>query len=66
MPPDEFDRPHDRLFRYAFERPEIAEGELRALLAAAPAELFEAYPVGNRVNSVKNDDAECLERVVET
>jgi Putative transposase, YhgA-like len=31
-PPDDFDRPHDTLFRYAFERPEIAEGELRALL----------------------------------
>ena len=31
-PPDNFDRPHDRLFRYAFERPEIAEGELRTLL----------------------------------
>src|SRR5688572_29437175 len=30
--PDDFDRPHDRLFRYAFERPEIAEGELRTLL----------------------------------
>jgi hypothetical protein len=31
-PPDDFDRPHDTLFRYAFERPEIAEGELRTLL----------------------------------
>jgi predicted transposase YdaD len=34
-PPHEFDRPHDTLFRYAFERPEIAEGELRALLPPA-------------------------------
>jgi Putative transposase, YhgA-like/Domain of unknown function (DUF4351) len=32
---DNFDRPHDRLFRYAFERPEIAEGELRCVLPAA-------------------------------
>jgi hypothetical protein len=31
-PPDDFGRPHDTLFRYAFERPEIAEGELRTLL----------------------------------
>jgi hypothetical protein len=32
---DNFDRPHDRLFRYAFERAEIAEGELRSVLPAA-------------------------------
>lgn len=35
MPPDDLDHPHDRLFRYAFERPEIAEGELRCLLPPA-------------------------------
>jgi Putative transposase, YhgA-like/Domain of unknown function (DUF4351) len=40
VPPDDnFDRPHDRLFRYAFERPEIAEGELRHLL---PPEVVQA------------------------
>jgi hypothetical protein len=38
-PDDDFDRPHDRLFRYAFERPEIAEGELRHLL---PPEVVQA------------------------
>ncbi|MFM2416238.1 MAG: hypothetical protein RL385_961 [Pseudomonadota bacterium] len=32
---DRFDRPHDTLFRYAFERPEIAEGELRSVLPPA-------------------------------
>ncbi|HEX6242481.1 MAG TPA: Rpn family recombination-promoting nuclease/putative transposase [Polyangiales bacterium] len=37
--PDDFDRPHDTLFRYAFERPEIAEGELRTLL---PPEVTQA------------------------
>jgi hypothetical protein len=36
MPDDDrFDHPHDTLFRYAFERPDIAEGELRSVLPSA-------------------------------
>jgi hypothetical protein len=32
---DGFERPHDRLFRYTFERVEVAEGELRCVLPTA-------------------------------
>jgi putative SOS response-associated peptidase YedK len=35
--------------------------ELQALLRPFPAERMRAYPIGTRVNSVKNDDAGLIE-----
>jgi putative SOS response-associated peptidase YedK len=36
---------------------------LESLLAPAPDEWFEAYPVSSRVNSPQNNDADLLEQV---
>lgn len=38
---------------------------LRALLGPYPSDAFDCHPVGDRVNSPKNDDPACLERRAE-
>jgi putative SOS response-associated peptidase YedK len=40
-------------------------GELRALLRPYDADLMEAYAVSRVVNSVKNDNEECIEALTE-
>ena len=37
--------------------------KVKELLKPFPAKLMSYYPVSMRVNSVRNDDAECLEQV---
>lgn len=44
----------------AWLAPETAPERLQAMLAPYPAELTDCYRVDVRVNSVKNDDADCI------
>jgi putative SOS response-associated peptidase YedK len=53
LPPDAYDKWLDRSFENT--------GVLQTLLKPYSAELMRRYPVSERVNHVKNDDAECAE-----
>ena len=43
---------------------ELSEAELLALLQIYPADLMQAYPVENRVGSVRNNDPALLDPLV--
>jgi putative SOS response-associated peptidase YedK len=56
LDPEDYDRWLD---------PKSSIADLRALLKPYPAELMEAYAVNRAVNSVKNDNEECIEPIGE-
>jgi putative SOS response-associated peptidase YedK len=55
---------HDRWRAQPFS-PTSESDELRALLRPYDATLMEAYAVSRAVNSVKNDNEECIEPIGE-
>ena len=52
--------PREAWARWLGEEP-VSADELRALLKPYPAQRMRAYPIGTRVNSVKNDDETLLD-----